>query len=92
MEETPAWDGRDIWPQLTGRSVDPEPRTLYWKTPSASAIRRGKDKLIVHKKRDRAELFDLDADPYEKQDLAPKHADRVAEMRALLDHQAKLDR
>ncbi len=86
------WDGQDVWPVITGRRDAASARTLYWKTPGASALRRGDWKLIAPKKGGRQELYDLSADPYEKRDLAGVEKRRVAELKALLDQHAAKDR
>jgi arylsulfatase A-like enzyme len=85
------WDGQDIWPLLTGRVTDPEPRTLYWKFSSASAVRHGDRKLIVNEKEKTNELYNLATDPYEKTDLADKHPRQVDDLKTLLARQQKLD-
>ena len=86
------WDGRDIWPLLTGKETKPEPRDLYWRfVRGRLAVRRGDWKLIVQQGKP-DELFDLAADPCEKTNRAKEHPDRVAELTALLAAQQKLDR
>ena len=78
------WDGKDIWPSICGQTVSNEPRLFYWKTPNASAVRHGDWKLVVHKSRKAAELYDVIADPYEEHDLAQRHPGRVDDLRRLL--------
>lgn len=85
-------DGRDIWPLISGRVETVGTRTLYWKTPSASALRHGDLKLIVDRKGQRTELYDVAADPFEKEDLASKRPDDVARMKARLGQVAADDR
>jgi arylsulfatase A-like enzyme len=41
------WDGSNIWPTIRGETVSAGPRSFYWKTPNAAAVRRGDWKLIV---------------------------------------------
>lgn len=86
-----AWDGRDIWPLLAGEAPGEE-RTLYWKTPDASAVLRGDWKLIAWRRESRTELYDLGSDPREERDLAAAEPARAAELRRLLDEAASGDR
>ena len=92
------WDGRDIWPILSGEERRPSNRILYWKAPRgrASALRSGDWKLVVHEAAERGqdqriELFDLSADPYEKRDLAGVKEANVQELQAKLRRQAARD-
>jgi arylsulfatase A-like enzyme len=91
VEEDPHWDGRDMWPILSGKSTAAEPRTIYWAYNNASALRHDNWKLIERKNGQR-ELFDLAADPSEKTDLAAAQPQRVEELVALLNEQRKGDR
>ncbi|MHC4573955.1 MAG: sulfatase-like hydrolase/transferase [Planctomycetota bacterium] len=87
------WDGRNIWPLLTGEVTQPEPRTLYWKfTRGRSAVRHGDWKLIVDGKEKSVELYNLAEDPYEKHDLASERPEQVDKLEALLAEQRKLDK
>ena len=86
------WDGRDIWPLLTGELTKPEPRTLYWKfSGGAFAIRSGDWKLIVPGRDKEPQLYNITADPYEKQDLAKVHSNRVARLQAFLTEYTRDD-
>jgi arylsulfatase A-like enzyme len=87
------WDGRNIWPLLTGQVTPPEPRTLYWRfTRGRSAIRHGDWKLIVDQVQKSVELYNLAVDPYEKHDLAGERPEQVDRLQALLAEQRKLDK
>jgi len=77
------WDGRDVWPLLTGAAKQTESRTLYIPFRNSCALRHGDWKLIVTAK-GKNELYNLADDPYEKQDLAAKEPQRVAELEKLL--------
>jgi arylsulfatase A-like enzyme len=85
------FDGIDIWPAVSGRIDKSEPRTIYIPMRNGWAVLRGDWKLIVRDvgpagldDSDPAELFHIDADPSEKEDLAANEAARVSEMRGLL--------
>ena len=56
-----------------------------------AAIRSDDWKLVIDRRNKTSELFDMKNDPQEKQNLAAKHPDRVRELTALLEKQAKLD-
>jgi arylsulfatase A-like enzyme len=83
------WDGRDVWPLLTGER-QPTERVLYWKGPGGRsfAIRSGDWKLVVHEaaagKLRRTELFNLRADPYEQHDLAAIEKQTLTRLNELL--------
>jgi arylsulfatase A-like enzyme len=76
------FDGRDIWPLLTGGQTDPQPRTLYFKRGSSAALRLGDWKLVESGAN--RQLFDLASDPNEGNDLASKRPDKLTELSALL--------
>jgi arylsulfatase A-like enzyme len=79
------WDGVNQWPALTGAAGGntPSDRTIYIAMNAGRMIRRGDWKLIAMNQ-GAPQLFNLAADPYEKQDLAATEAGRVAELQALL--------
>ncbi|HEX8912350.1 MAG TPA: sulfatase [Humisphaera sp.] len=88
-QRTKEIDGVSLVPLLR-EGKRPEPRTLFWHYPHygnqggapATAVRRGDWKLIHWFEGDRYELFDLANDLAEAHDLAAKHPDRVAELKA----------
>ncbi len=77
---------------LTSGKSSSGSRPLFWHIPHytnqgsrpAGAMRDGRWKLVEHYDVDRVELFDLDADPGETRDLAPKETARAADLRARL--------
>ncbi len=94
-------DGLDVWPTLTGGKPSPHASILVNTTPAGGAVRAGDWKLVVKngdddpdggavkKGKESVELFDLKADPYEKTNLAEKHADKVKELKTTLAAFAK---
>ncbi|MCF8336047.1 MAG: sulfatase-like hydrolase/transferase [Bacteroidales bacterium] len=85
-------DGRNIWPFLTGEQSVPEARTMYWKTGQAYAVREGDWKLLVHRNRDRTELFNLENDFREENDLSEAHPEKVKHLMDLLGEFEEDDR
>ena len=77
-------DGRDIWPLITRVGTADPSRTFYWKTPGASAVRRGDWKLIVGRRDKRLELYNLADDPTEKKNRATGEPQQVAALQAVL--------
>ncbi|MEX0938617.1 MAG: sulfatase [Pirellulales bacterium] len=84
-------EGENIWPLLTGRQ-DADERTMYWRTGSESAVRRGPWKLIAKAQGGSAELYHLADDPHEESNLAETHPDQVAALRQILQEQRSGDR
>jgi arylsulfatase A-like enzyme len=89
------WDGRDIWPILTGKIKEAPPRVLYCQGVNrrSAALRRGDWKLIRKGTGAKAtfELYDLARDPNEKRDLARRETERVARLKALLLSEVERD-
>lgn len=85
------WDGRNMWPAITGQVSSIEPRTLYWPYHKGNAVRHGDWKLIVDPN-GAVQLFDLANDPYERTDLAEREPARVKDLRAKLDALQRRDR
>ena len=79
------WEGRDMWPVITGVKQEPPPRTLYWRTPDACALRDGDWKLVRNEDGSRQELYHLGQDPYETTDLSAEEPERVARLQALME-------
>jgi arylsulfatase A-like enzyme len=84
-------DGVSLEPLLTAGRV-PEARPLYWHYPHYSnqggrpggAIREGSWKLIEHYETGRRELFNVERDPKESNNLVEQQPERVAAMAAKL--------
>ncbi len=79
-------DGKDVLPMILGKRGAKSPHDLHFY--EIEGIRQGKWKLVLIGGK-KAELYDLEADLGEQNDLSQKHPDRVASMKALLDAHAK---
>ena len=90
LDEDPKWDGRNIWPVLTGEIGADSERTMYFKRGGSYALREGNWKLIV--RGDKTQLFDLGADPNEATDLAKENPDVVERLQDLLEAEKEKDR
>lgn len=80
------YDGRDIWPLLTGDETAPPERTLYWvwgENRRRVALRHGDWKIVRQDGQDEFELFNLADDPSETTDLAATKPEKLAELVAL---------
>jgi arylsulfatase A-like enzyme len=92
VKAKPDWklDGVDLLPFLTGEATGSPHEALYWRLGGMMAIRRGDWKLVkasegplrekdpaVLKDLSLAELYNLDEDIGEKNNLAAKHPDKV---------------
>ena len=79
-------DGVDILPFLTGKAAGRPHETMFWRFGPQWAVRRGDWKLVVARGGSgQPELYDLAADPGEKNDLAGREPERVADLRRLHD-------
>ena len=80
------FDGRDIMPWLEG--VEPSPNELFFyvNPDVVRGVRDARWKVLVRRPSPeedlRAELYDLESDPYERFDVAAEHADVVERLRA----------
>ena len=81
-------DGKDIWPLMSGTpgAKSPHEAFFYYRGNNLEAVRSGKWKLRRTKK---PELYDLDADISEKNNLAAKHPGIVKRLSDMMD---KFDR
>jgi arylsulfatase A-like enzyme len=79
-------DGKSLKPALDGTAAGVRDAVFTAYRDCQRAVRVGRWKLIRYPLVDRTQLFDLDADPDERHDLAaaPDHAGRVAELLARL--------
>jgi arylsulfatase A-like enzyme len=65
-------DGRDLISFITADSTPPHPN-LYWQRGNSKAIRAGEWKVIWNEDSGDTLMYDLVADPYEKNDLFGHH-------------------
>ncbi len=84
-------DGTNVWPAVTGGDATRlSERDITWKIGRGRSVVRGDWKLIESwgksedKQAARVELYNLAADPHEKQDVAAEHPQRVKELQKSL--------
>ncbi|MEQ2005847.1 MAG: sulfatase-like hydrolase/transferase [Limisphaerales bacterium] len=79
--------GRSLAPVLSGKAKSAHPHVIGYFTNTQRAIRHDRWKLIWYPQAKRDQLFDLTNDPDELRDLAsaPRHAGKVAELKAKLE-------
>lgn len=76
----PGREGRNLLPVLTGKAQGPVHEALYWDgAEEKTAIRSGNWKLVNN--RGKIELFDIEQDPSEKEDLSARQPEVVARLR-----------
>lgn len=75
-------DGIDLLPFLTAADRGRPHDILFWKIKSATAVRRGRWKLVMQSPDWQPLLFDLDIDPAEARDRAADQPALVAELQA----------
>lgn len=85
------FDGQDNWPAITGAVEKPEARTIYIPMRQEWAVLHGGWKLIVrspakmgYDPADPIDLFHLDVDPSETDDLSAREPQHLAELQTLL--------
>ncbi|ANH83576.1 hypothetical protein A8C56_23690 [Niabella ginsenosidivorans] len=85
--------GISFLPTLLGKGKQKEHDYLYWEFHEwggRQAIRKGKWKYVVYnvlnKEKRKAELFNLDKDPGENENIAAQHPEIVKELQELMEH------
>ena len=83
-------DGMDVWQTISEGKPSPRTEIIYSVEPFRAAIRDGDWKLVWRTiLPSSVELFNLTQDPYEKNNLASAHPDKVAAMQQRLEALAK---
>jgi arylsulfatase A-like enzyme len=80
-------EGVNLLPALEGRKVTRGP--LFWEHEGSRAIREGKWKLTAVGPGGAWELYDMEADRTELNNVAPVHPDRVTKMAAQWEYWAR---
>jgi len=80
-------EGKSLVPAFADNPIKRE--AIYWEHEGNRAIRVGKWKLVAKGKKGPWELYDLDADRTETDNLAAVHPDRVKQMAAMWQHWAE---
>lgn len=75
------FDGVNLLPHLQGRNRTAPHDILFWRCGNARVVRQGRWKLLEFGDQ-LTRLFDVVADPSEKNDLAPQHVNLVNELRS----------
>jgi len=75
-------DGINLMPYLTKEKSGAPHEYLFWKLAGYSAVRAGKWKLYLEPRKGIAKLFDLEADPQEKNDLSAAEPRVFEELKA----------
>lgn len=77
-------DGISLVPTLLGEKAagrkQEQHRFLYWEDPRSIAVRMGHWKAIRPKRKETFELYNLESDPCELNDVAEEHPDVLKQM------------
>jgi arylsulfatase A-like enzyme len=74
-------DGVDVWPTVSGGRPSPRSEIVYNVEPFRAAVRRGDWKLVWRTLLPASvELYDVASDPSEREDVAARHPEKVAEL------------
>lgn len=81
--DCPETDGQSMLPALLGEKLNDSSRTLYWDFPErkTQALLKGDLKLIRFKRGNEYQLFDLEKDPGESQNIISQFPEVVEELK-----------
>jgi arylsulfatase A-like enzyme len=83
-------DAVSLLPMARGEAPNPETDRAFaeylFNEPELKAIRQGDRKLILDPAAGTTQLFDLRADPREREDISTREPERLAELRVALEH------
>jgi len=88
------WDGVGVWPLLTGERQNIENRCIFWNFKGTEfGLRNDGWKLMTTEsmETDKSELYNLDLDPYETEDVAKENPEIVRQMLDMIAHERELD-
>jgi arylsulfatase A-like enzyme len=77
-QSMPPMEGRSLVPALAGKPVEGGP--LFWEHEGNRAIRAGKWKAVAVEPAGRWELYDMESDRTEMNDLAARHSEQLKSM------------
>src|SRR5690606_2879046 len=83
--------GINILPQLLGEQEATNERTLYWKTGQMYAVRKGDMKLLVNRNDNSLELYDLNGDFRETNNIYEKQQEITRQLLQVLEDFKKED-
>jgi arylsulfatase A-like enzyme len=84
------WDGVSRWNTLLTGEFEERNRPIYISKGATQSLHWNGWKIIA-RENGKTELYHLEVDPFEKQDLTKKQPEKLHELKLLLAEQKKLD-